>query len=131
MTTSLDAHRALLKELDKYESPTFTIGDFNYFYPSAIEEYVAVNYATLDVNQKTLDDVRAILVLDEDLTLTNGEADLPTKYRHMLGMEAVLKFTIAMDGIAIDTERTVYPNKMLLPPSHWQRARTHRYPRFS
>ena len=112
MTTSLDAHRALLKELDKYESPVFTIGDFNYFYPSSIDEYVALNYATLDVNQKTLDDIRAILVLGEDLSLTNGEADLPEKYRHMLGMEAVLKFTVAMDGIAIDTERTVYPKRM-------------------
>jgi len=112
MTTTLDAYKAFLREIDKHESPSCNVGTFVYHFNSAIEERTSIDYATMDVNQKTLDDLRAILVLDEPLGFTNGEADLPEKYRHMLGMEAVLKFTVAMDGIAINTERTVYPKRM-------------------
>jgi len=112
MNNSLDAYRNVLREIDKFESPTFTVGDFNYFYNSSIDEYIATNHAIFDVTQKTLDDISVILVLGEDLSFTNGEADLPAKYRHMLGLETVLKFLETMDGISKDTLRTVYPKRM-------------------
>ena len=112
MTSALDAYRSLLRELDKFESPTFTVGDFNYFYPSATEEYITNNYAIFDVEQKSLDDISAIVVLGEDLTFTANEVDLPTKYRHMLYLEAVLKFTAAVDEYAIDDTVDVYPQRL-------------------
>jgi len=112
MTTTLDAYRAFLREIDKHESPSCNVGTFVYHFNSSIEEYITINYATMDVNQKTLDDMRAILVLGGDLTFTNGEADLPEEYRHMLGLEAVLKFSVAAKGHAIDSELTVHPKRL-------------------
>lgn len=112
MTTSLDAYRNVLRELDKHGSPTFTVGDFNYFWNSSTDEYVAINHAKFDVTQKTLDDISEILVLGEDLTFSSGEADLPTKYRHILGMETVLKFLEDLDGNVKDSTRVVYPKRM-------------------
>ncbi len=112
MITTLDAYRAFLREIDKHESPSCNVGTFVYHFNSAIEEYTTNNYATLDVNQKSLDDMRAILVLDDDLTFTNGEADLPEKYRHMLGLEAVLKFINAVKGHVVDSKITVYPKRL-------------------
>jgi len=112
MTTTLDAYRAFLREIDEHESPSCNVGTFVYTFNSAIEEYTSINYATMDINQKTLDDMRAILVLDESLTFTNGEADLPEKYRHMLGLEAVLKFIVAAKGYTIDSTLTVHPKRL-------------------
>lgn len=112
MTTTLDAYRAFLREIDEHESPSCNVGTFVYHFNSTIEEYTTNNYATLDVNQKTLDDMRAILVLDEALTFANGEADLPEKYRHMLGLEAELKFTVAAKGYPIDSTITVHPKRL-------------------
>ena len=112
MTTSLDAYKNLLKELDKWESPTFSVGDFNYFFNSTIDQYVALMHAKFDVDQKSLDNLRAIVVYDQSITLTNGSGALPDEYRHMLGMEAVLKFTEELDGNVVDSEITVYPKRL-------------------
>ena len=46
---ALDAYRDVLRELDKYESPTFTINDFNYFYNKAISQFVDCVKTTLIV----------------------------------------------------------------------------------
>lgn len=128
--TALDAYRAEKRELDKFESPTFTVGDFNHFWNSTTDEYIALNYATLDVNQKTLDDVQSILILGEPLTMTNGIGDLPVKYRHMLGLEVVLKFTEKIDGIAVDTERTVYPKRMRTNRSGFAKPNAYQKPSY-
>ena len=112
MVDALDAYRNWLRELDKFESPTAQLLDFNYWWNSATDEYIANNYATFDVNQKTLDDISEILVLDEELTFVTNEVDLPEKYRHILGLETELKFLEALDGNAVDSTVIVNPKRL-------------------
>jgi hypothetical protein len=102
MEKALDAYKALLRELDKFESPSFTVGDFNYFFNSAIEEYISNNYSEFDVSQKSLDDISEIVNIGEAISFTNGVASLPEKYRHILYLEVTLKFISDVDGYAID-----------------------------
>lgn len=112
MNNALEAYRGLLRELDKWESPTFTVGDFNYFYDSAKDEYIANNYAIFDVKQKSLDDISAIVKLEEPLTFISNEVNVPIKYRHILSLELMLKFVVAVDGYAVNDTIKVYPKRM-------------------
>jgi len=112
MSDALTAYRDTQRELDKFESPTFTVGDFNYFYPSSIDEYITNNYAVFDVTQKSLDDISAIVALGASLTFTNNEASLPDKYRHILYLETELKFLEDVDGYAKDSTLVVKPQRL-------------------
>ncbi len=112
MKNALDAYRNWLRELDKFESPTATVLDFNYWWNSATDEVILEKYSVFDVKQKTLDDLSEILVLDEELTFTNNETELPEKYRHMLGLETELKFLEALDGNAVDATVRVNPKRL-------------------
>lgn len=92
MMTSAELYRNVLRELDKYESPTFDVQDFNYFFNSAIEEYISINYSKFDMKQKELDDIRT-LVKREQVTVTNSSIVLPEDYRHLLEISLNLTFT--------------------------------------
>ena len=85
MLTAIDLYRAVHTELDKYESPTMSVGDFNYFFNSAIEEYLSNNYSLFDIRQKELDDIQ-VLIKRVNLTLDDPatSADLPSDYRTFL-----------------------------------------------
>jgi len=110
---ALDTYKNLLRELDKWESATFTVNDFNYFYPSAIQEYLTENYLPFDVRQKDLDDIRAILVLNHPITsFTNGKASIPEGYRHMLHLEVVLKVLANEGDYLKDDIVTVFPKRL-------------------
>lgn len=110
---ALDTYKNLLRELDKWESATFTVNDFNYFYPSAIQEYITENYLPFDVRQKELDDIRAIVVLNHPLSsFTDGVTSLPEKYRHMLHLEVVLKVLQNEGDYLKDDIVTVFPKRL-------------------
>lgn len=109
---ALEAHRNLLRELDKFEAPTFTVKDFNYFFPSSIREYITENYVEFDVVQKDLDDLRAILAIGHPLTFTNGIAPLPGEYQHMLNLEVILKVKEDSRDHKADDTVTVYPKRL-------------------
>jgi len=78
---ALDVYRAILRELDKHGSPTFTIKDFNHFINSAVDEYISNNYDQFDITAKDLMDLEPLYVLDAELTFTNGQASLPSDVR--------------------------------------------------
>lgn len=86
-----DIYKGLLKELDKFESASFSISDFNYFINSVIDEYVTDNYAKLDVIQKDLDDIQ-VLIKNQAFTQSGTTLVLPGDYRHILGVEVVVQF---------------------------------------
>lgn len=94
MTTALEVYQGLLKELDKWESPSFSIKDFNYFVNSAMLEYTNNNFAEFDVKGKTLDDIRVLIPDPLPITLTNGRGTLPTDYLHLLSCDIVVKYTL-------------------------------------
>lgn len=101
-----------MHDLDKHESPTFTVNAFNYFFPMAIDEFVAETYKSFDLRQKDLDDLRAITVLNHPLTFTNSKCSLPNEYRHLLHLEATLKITKESKDHDVDDIVVVYPKRL-------------------
>ena len=112
MMDALSAHRNLLRELDKFEAPIFTVKDFNYFFPSSIREYITENYVEFDVVQKDLDDLRAILAIGRPLSFANGIAPLPDEYQHVLSLEVTLKVIKSSRDYEADDTVTVYPKRL-------------------
>jgi hypothetical protein len=119
--TALDAYRDLLIELDKYESPSFSVRDFNYFWNSAVNEFVDKKLAVgPDVIQHSHDDLAVLLSdptslefgeVETPQVLSAVQAYLPEFYRNILGLKIVLKFTVAAGKYAKDVKLTVYPRK--------------------
>lgn len=108
---ALDAYRDLKRELDKHESPTFTVKDFNYFFNSGIDNWVAKNYAGFPIVQKELDDIRAIMK-SEAITFLVNEATIPADYRHILDLRVVVKFLVDAGKYKKDNQITIYPRRM-------------------
>lgn len=91
---ALTAYRSTLKELDKHESPTFSVSDFNWFFPEAVDEYVTKNYGQGDVLEKELDDISKVIMDDVVLTQDGGDPTIfakPTDYRHVLYLNVTAK----------------------------------------
>ena len=78
---ALDAYRGVLRELDKFGSPTFTIKDFNYFFNSTIDEYVSNNYDEFDIKAKDLMDLEKLYIVGSSLSFSSGIADFPSAGR--------------------------------------------------
>lgn len=91
----LDAFRDLLRELNKFQTPTIDPGDFTYFMNSAIDEYITKNYGEGDVTQKNLDDMR-VLFSERQVEFTQDGTDktkfaFPGDYFHILDVEVRAK----------------------------------------
>jgi len=110
---ALDAYRDLLKELDKYESPSFSIRDFNYFFPLAVSLWVDTNYKQFDLMQKEVDDLKTILANGHPLTFaSDGKVDLPSDYRHILSLEVTMKFKKNMGVYRTNQLVKFFPERM-------------------
>ena len=109
---ALDAYKDTLKELDKTESPTFSVRDFNYFYNQGVSKYVDSNYKMFDIMGKDQDDIRHFLEYDKAITPSGVLADLPTDYRHLLHLAVQLKFKVNVDKYRKDQVVTFYPERM-------------------
>lgn len=110
---ALDAYRDVLKELDKFESPSFDIRDFNYFFPKAISRYIDQNYRQFDVLQKEVDDIGSMLKLNQPLQLaSDGTVALPADYRHMLGVRVKVKFIATRGKYRTNDLAEFYPERM-------------------
>jgi hypothetical protein len=92
---ALDAYRDVLRELDKYESPSFTIKDFNYFYNKAISQYIDSNYLRVDLILKDSEDLASFVSLNSELDVPdeNGIVELPGDFRHLLNLKINVEFT--------------------------------------
>ncbi len=108
---ALDAYRDLKRELDKHESPTFNVKDFNYFFNSGIDNWVAKNYASFPVVQKELDDIRAI-IKSQSIAFSSNEATIPADYRHLLNLRVVVKFLVDAGKYKKDNQITIYPQRL-------------------
>jgi len=110
---ALEAYRKLLIELDKYESPSFSIRDFNHFWNSAVQEFVSKKLAVgPDVIQYDHDDLSVLLSDPTPLVFGSGaKAPLPSTYQNMLGMEIVLRYTKAVGVHKVNDQITTYPKK--------------------
>lgn len=111
MKTALDAYRDLKRELDKNESPSFSIRDFNYVINSGIDGYVGKVYSAYPVIQKSLDELRAVTKTNITIVFTANQATLHADYRHMLNLRVNVKFLVADGRYAKDQVIEVYPER--------------------
>ena len=112
MKKALNAYSDILTELDKHESPTFEIEDFNHFFNVAIEQYITDNYSGFDIHQKEVDDIEKLVKYGEALTESGGAFTLPSEYRHVLGVE--VNYTLNKDSGKYNTGDSliIYPIRL-------------------
>ena len=100
--TSRELYEFALIELNKLEAPSLLLEDYNYFINKAVQQYINLIYAKLELDQQSVDDLRVLktstiltpLKLSEETnvgTLVNNTlmgqyyyADLPADYLHMI-----------------------------------------------
>lgn len=121
----LDVYRKVSIELDKYESPSFSVRDFNHFWPSAVDEFIDMKLAVGPDNiQYDHDDLAVLLSDPTSLVFGNGslsetQAPLPgtyqdaeeAPYRNLLTLKLILNVDTAFGSHAKGDKITVFPRK--------------------
>ena len=99
--TARELYEYALIELNKLEAPSLLLEDYNYFINKAVQQYINLVYAKLEIDQQSTDDIRVLktsailkpVKLSENPTyshLANGMfkssyyVDLPADYMHLL-----------------------------------------------
>ena len=99
--TARELYEYALIELNKLEAPSLLLEDYNYFINKAVQQYINLVYAKLEIDQQSTDDIRvlkasAILTPQKLIensaynNLTGGMfkssyyVDLPADYMHLL-----------------------------------------------
>ena len=101
--TARDLYESALVELNKIEAPSLLLEDYNYFINKAVQQYINLVYAKLEVDQQSTDDIRVLKastvltpkkigVEEESIIegMKNGifkssyYVDLPGDYMHLL-----------------------------------------------
>ena len=110
--TARELYEYALIELNKLDAPSLLLEDYNYFINKAIQQYVNLVYAKLEVDQQSTDDIRVLktsailkpIRLSEDPTyshLSNGlfkssyYVDLPADYMHLLNCIVEYKVSVS------------------------------------
>ena len=131
--TARDLYDHALVELNKLEAPSLLLEEYNYFMNKAVQQYVNLTYAKLEVDQQSTDDIRvlktsAILKAkklsekysdDEDfgngLFMTSYYADLPNDYMHVLN--CIIEYTVQASNFkCYEVGKKVYFNVKRLSP---------------
>ena len=98
--TARELYEYALIELNKLEAPSLLLEDYNYFINKAVQQYINLVYAKLEIDQQSTDDIRVLktsailkpIKLSENPTyshLANGMfkssyyVDLPADYMHL------------------------------------------------
>lgn len=87
--TVKEVFKALLVELDKVESPTMLLPDFNYFLNKSIFHYINKKYNVFEISQQSNDDLRSLkatatLSIQHNNTNDKYICVLPEDYLHMV-----------------------------------------------
>lgn len=101
--TAREMYEYALIELNKLEAPSLLLEDYNYFINKAVQQYINLIYAKLELDQQSVDDLRVLktstILTPAKLTdVANGSsniinnslmgqyyyADLPADYLHLI-----------------------------------------------
>ena len=110
--TARELYEYALIELNKLEAPSLLLEDYNYFINKAVQQYINLVYAKLEIDQQSTDDIRVLktsailkpIRLSEDPTyshLSNGlfkssyYVDLPADYMHLLNCIVEYKVSVS------------------------------------
>ena len=110
--TARELYEYALIELNKLEAPSLLLEDYNYFINKAVQQYINLVYAKLEIDQQSTDDIRVLkastvlkpVKLSENSAyshLANGMfkssyyVDLPEDYMHLLNCIVEYKVGVA------------------------------------
>ena len=110
--TARELYEYALIELNKLEAPSLLLEDYNYFINKAVQQYINLVYAKLEIDQQSTDDIRVLkastvlkpVKLYENPSyshLANGMfkssyyVDLPEDYMHLLNCIVEYKVGVA------------------------------------
>ena len=110
--TARELYEYALIELNKLEAPSLLLEDYNYFINKAVQQYINLVYAKLEIDQQSTDDIRVLktsailkpIRLSEDPAyshLSNGlfkssyYVDLPADYMHLLNCIVEYKVSVS------------------------------------
>jgi hypothetical protein len=99
--TSRELYEYALIELNKIEAPSLLLEDYNYFINKAVQQYINLVYAKLEVDQQSTDDIRVLKAstilkpnkitsvadykgLEGGMFDSTYYVDLPPDYTHLL-----------------------------------------------
>lgn len=80
--TARELYEYALIELNKIEAPSLLLEDYNYFINKAVQQYINLVYAKLEVDQQSTDDIR---VLKASAILTPEKITSVTEYKGLAG----------------------------------------------
>ena len=112
--TARELYEYALIELNKLEAPSLLLEDYNYFINKAVQQYINLIYAKLEIDQQSTDDIRVLktsavlkpsklvgLGSDAYSQLADGMfkssyyVDLPTDYMHLLNCIVEYKVNVS------------------------------------
>ena len=80
--TARELYEYALIELNKLEAPSLLLEDYNYFINKAVQQYINLVYAKLEIDQQSTDDIR---VLKTSAVLTPSKLTENPSYNNLAG----------------------------------------------
>ena len=80
--TARELYEYALIELNKLEAPSLLLEDYNYFINKAVQQYINLIYAKLEIDQQSTDDIR---VLKTSAVLTPSKLTENPSYNNLAG----------------------------------------------
>lgn len=84
---TLEIYQRCVIDLDKYDTPTFEIEDFNRYAEKAIYEYINEKYKEFEITQKRTDDLRQFVTISTIAVSNQDFVALPEDYLRLLKLE--------------------------------------------
>lgn len=84
---ALEIYQRCVIDLDKYDTPTFEIEDFNRYAEKAIYEYINEKYKEFETIQKRTDDLRQFVTISTIAVNNQDFVVLPENYLRLLKLE--------------------------------------------
>ena len=143
--TARELYEYALIELNKLEAPSLLLEDYNYFINKAVQQYINLVYAKLEIDQQSTDDIRVLktsailkpIRLSEDPTyshLSNGlfkssyYVDLPADYMHLLN--CIVEYKVSVSNFkCYNKDDTVYFAARRLTPDMYTQVLNNAYMR--
>ena len=110
--TARELYEYALIELNKLEAPSLLLEDYNYFINKAVQQYINLIYAKLEIDQQSTDDIRVLKTsavlkpakltdqgtysqLADGMFKSSYYVDLPADYMHLLNCIVEYKINVS------------------------------------
>jgi hypothetical protein len=103
---ALDVYRRCVIDLDKYDTPTFEIEDFNRYAEKAIYEYINEKYSEFELKQKRTDDLRQFVTFSVINVVNQDYITLPNDYLRLLKLEYKINYPPCYNDIWVVAQKT-------------------------